>query len=89
MPSIYKNLKNSDRKYIRTQKALIRRQVLDVAKQEELITQLYKKMVPSLNSDKAEKPTPKKEIKVAPKKAKAKSPKKEISKPKTKARAKK
>ncbi len=47
MPSIYPNLKASGRKYIRTQKALIRRQFLDVAKQEEMISELYKRMLPS------------------------------------------
>ena len=38
----------SDRKHIRTEKARIRRQFLDAKKQAELITELYKKMVPSL-----------------------------------------
>src|SRR3989344_7513308 len=47
MPSIYTNLKKSDKKHIRTEKARIRRQFLDVAKQEEMITELYKKMVPA------------------------------------------
>ncbi len=47
MPSIYTNLKKSDKKHIRTEKARIRRQFLDFAKQEELITELYKKMVPA------------------------------------------
>ena len=48
MPSIYTNLKKSDKKHIRTEKARIRRQFLDVAKQEEMITELYRKMVPAL-----------------------------------------
>ncbi len=45
MPSIYTNLRKSDRKYIASQKALIRRQFLDAAKQQEMISELYKKMV--------------------------------------------
>ena len=45
MPSIYTNLKKSDRKYIAREKARIRKQFLDLAKQEEMITDLYKRMV--------------------------------------------
>ena len=48
MPSIYSTLKSSDRKHIRTEKARIRRQFFDRKKQAELITELYKKMVPAL-----------------------------------------
>ncbi len=44
MPSIYPNLKFSDRKHIRTEKARIRRQFSDLVKQKELISELYKKM---------------------------------------------
>jgi len=33
------------RKYIRLEKARIRREVLDIKKQEELITELYKKLI--------------------------------------------
>ncbi|OGZ65126.1 MAG: hypothetical protein A3C50_04060 [Candidatus Staskawiczbacteria bacterium RIFCSPHIGHO2_02_FULL_43_16] len=50
MPSIYPNLKFSDRKFIRTEKARIRRQFLDMAKQREMISELYKKLVPSENA---------------------------------------
>jgi len=45
MTSIYPQLKKSDRKFIRTEKARIRRQFSDSKKQEELINDLYKKMV--------------------------------------------
>ncbi len=78
MPSIYPNLKSSDRKYIRTEKSRIRRQFLDVAKQNELISELYKKMVgakavvPVVKEAKVEvkKPAAKKAVK--PKKVAAK-----------------
>ena len=33
------------RKYIRQEKARIRREVLDIKKQEELIAELYKKLI--------------------------------------------
>lgn len=36
-------IKKSDKKFIRTEKARIRRQFLDVKKQEELIDKLYEK----------------------------------------------
>ena len=45
MPSIYPQLKSSDRKFIRREKARIRRQFLDVKKQEELISELYKRLL--------------------------------------------
>ena len=45
MPSIYKQLKNSDRKFIRTEKARIRRQFLDFKKQEEMISELYSRLI--------------------------------------------
>jgi len=45
MTSIYPQLKKSDRKFIRTEKARIRRQFSDSKKQQELINDLYKKMV--------------------------------------------
>jgi len=35
----------SIRKFIRSEKARIRREVLDIKKQEELINQLYKKLL--------------------------------------------
>ncbi len=47
MPSIYTNLKSSDRTYIRKEKSRIRRQFLDVAKQDDMINELYKRMVPA------------------------------------------
>ena len=43
MPSIYPQLKKSDRTFIRREKARIRAQFLDVKKQEELISALYQK----------------------------------------------
>ena len=39
------NLTKSARKFIRSEKARIRAQFLDVRKQEDLITELYKKML--------------------------------------------
>ena len=39
-------IRKSDKKFIRTQKARIRRQFSDTKKQEELITELYKKFLP-------------------------------------------
>ena len=36
----------SVKKYIRTQKALIRRQFFDTKKQEEMIAEMYKKLNP-------------------------------------------
>lgn len=59
-----KNLSNSARKYIRTQKSLIRRQFSDIKKQEELISNLYNKStdVPAVKEVKKEEaPKPKKE----------------------------
>lgn len=40
-------IRKSDKKFIRTEKARIRSQFLDVKKQEELIDNLYKKFIPS------------------------------------------
>lgn len=40
-------LKKSDRKFIRLEKARIRREFLDPKKQEELIGQIYKKFFPN------------------------------------------
>ena len=45
MPSIYKKLKKSDRKFIRREKSRIRREFLSFKKQEEMISELYKKML--------------------------------------------
>lgn len=41
-----KKFSNSVRKFIRTQKAQIRRQFLDAKKQEELIKDIYDKLSP-------------------------------------------
>jgi len=54
-----KRLPKSQRKYIRQEKARIRREVLDLKKQEELINQLYEKF---LKKPVLEKPNPKKPI---------------------------
>ena len=78
MPSIYPNLKKSDRKYIRTKKAQIRREILDVAKQEEMITELYKKMVGNIVV------APKIVIAKEPKKVEKKIAKSKTQKPKVK-----
>ena len=40
-----RKLPKSLRKHIRREKARIRREVLDIKKQEELITELYKKLI--------------------------------------------
>jgi hypothetical protein len=40
-----RRLPKSLRKHIRQEKARIRREVLDIKKQEELITELYKKLI--------------------------------------------
>jgi hypothetical protein len=45
-------LKKSDKKFIRLEKARIRRQFLDFKKQEELISQLYDKFSQQLNLNK-------------------------------------
>jgi len=39
-------IRKSDKKFIRTEKARIRSQFLDIKKQEELIDNLYKKFLP-------------------------------------------
>lgn len=39
-----KKMPKSIRKFIRKEKARIRREVLDIKKQEELITELYKRL---------------------------------------------
>ncbi len=38
-------IRKSDKKFIRSEKARIRRQILDVKKQEEMIDNLYKKFI--------------------------------------------
>ena len=45
-----KKLPKSIRKFIRQEKARIRREVLDIAKQRELIAQLYSKFLSKTNS---------------------------------------
>ncbi|MGB9743415.1 MAG: hypothetical protein ACPLW9_01740 [Minisyncoccales bacterium] len=47
-----KKLPKSIRKYIRQEKARIRREVLDLAKQEEMIKQLYTRFLKISNSSK-------------------------------------
>jgi len=44
MQQIHKKFPNSTRKFIRTQKAQIRRQFWDVKKQTELIKEMYNKL---------------------------------------------
>lgn len=67
-------IRKSDKKYIRTQKALIRRQFLDVKKQQEMIDALYAKFIKKEGVTVEKAPAPKKASvkKVEPKKAKAK-----------------
>jgi hypothetical protein len=46
-----KKMPKSIRKFIRQEKAQIRREVLDIKKQEELIAELYKKLIkPSITT---------------------------------------
>jgi len=47
---VKKKLPKSIRKFIRQEKARIRREVLDIAKQRELIAQLYSKFLSKTNS---------------------------------------
>ncbi len=47
---IEKRLPNSTRKFIRLEKARIRAQYLDFKKQEELIKELYNKILPARNA---------------------------------------
>jgi hypothetical protein len=42
-----KKMTKSVRKFIRTQKARIRRQFWDIKKQEELIKEMYNKLIPA------------------------------------------
>ncbi len=51
---IKKKLPKSLRKYIRREKARIRREVFDIEEQERLINELYKKLLPQASA-KAEK----------------------------------
>jgi hypothetical protein len=45
-----KKLPKSIRKYIRKEKARIRREVLDLAEQKRLIDELYKRFLPKIKS---------------------------------------
>lgn len=74
MPSIYPTLKHSDRKFIRTEKARIRRRFFDTVKQKEMISELYKRLLPQVKLEiaKEEKPAKKEE----PKKVEVKKEKK-------------
>lgn len=68
-------IRRSDKKFIRLEKARIRRQFLDLVKQEEMINELYKRFVKTekLKNEKTEKPTTEKvEAKKAPVKKAAK-----------------
>jgi len=56
-----KRLPRSQRKYIRQEKARVRREVLDLKKQQELINQLYQKF---FKKPVLEKPTLKKPTKI-------------------------
>jgi len=53
--SMKKKLPKSIRKFIRKEKARIRREVLDLKKQQELINELYKKFLkePTKNKEKS------------------------------------
>ena len=66
-------IRKSDKKFIRTEKARIRRDFLDVKKQQELINKLYERFVPKVTTDEAKitvveskkeakKPAPKKDL---------------------------
>jgi hypothetical protein len=72
-------LKKSDRKFIRLEKARIRRQFLDVKKQQELISELYKRFLGEKSGVASKtavaKPQPKKETKKVEAKPKAKKEK--------------
>jgi len=58
-------IRKSDKKFIRKEKARIRRQFLDVKKQEELIGELYKRFLgkPEVTATKEVKTEVKKEVK--------------------------
>ena len=77
-------IKKSDKKFIRTEKARIRRQFLDLKKQQELIDNLYKKFEKVESQHVAEVVVqPKEEKKMEAKKETKVKPKK-VSKPKVK-----
>ncbi len=62
-------IRRSDKKFIRLEKARIRKQFFDVAKQEELINELYKSFIPKTASEVAAKKEAKSAAKVERKKA--------------------
>lgn len=47
---VKKKLPKSVRKYIRREKARIRREVFDIEEQERLINELYKKLLPQASA---------------------------------------
>lgn len=57
MPSIYPTLKHSDRKFIRTEKARIRRDFSDAIKQKEMISELYQRLLPQAKLEVAKEAT--------------------------------
>jgi len=57
MRFMVKKLPKSLRKFIRREKARIRREVLDIKKQEELIVELYQKFLKTAKEDKSSFPT--------------------------------
>lgn len=65
---MYKKLPNSTRKFIRSEKARIRRQFLDYKKQEEEIKNMYNKIFNQPIAKKVEAPKLVKSVKVSPKK---------------------
>ena len=65
---MFKKLPNSTRKFIRSEKARIRRQFLDYKKQEEAITNMYNKILNQPIVKKIEMPEPIKLKKISPKK---------------------
>ena len=80
MEDIYNKLKKSDRKFIRLEKARIRRQFWDEKKQEEMITELYKKFLGNAIVKEVVQEIKKPEVKIA----RAQKPK--VKKSKTKAK---
>ena len=75
-----KKLPSSTRKFIRKQKAQIRRQVLNVKKQEEMIAEIYSKLSGDTNNTKREETKKAKEPKI--KNHNGKASKKSVAPPK-------
>lgn len=65
---MFKKLPNSTRKFIRSEKARIRRQFLDYKVQKEAIVNMYNKILNQLIAKKTEVPEPVKLEKTSPKK---------------------